>query len=63
MVGSLGLTVIAVMILLLTVMGAVAVTLLLFDLAVIVEVPSATPVTSPEPFTVAILVAEELQLT
>lgn len=63
MVGLLGFTVIVRMTLLLTVTSAVAVTLLLFDLAVSVEVPSATPVTSPELLTVAILVAEELQAT
>ena len=40
---------------LLTVIGAVAVTLLLFDLAVSVAVPSATPVRRPEPLTVAML--------
>jgi hypothetical protein len=58
-----GVTVIDVMILSLTVIGAVAVTLLLFDLAVRVEVPSAAAVTSPELSTVATLVAEEVQLT
>jgi len=51
------------MVLLLTVIGAVAVTLLLLDLAVTVAVPSATAVTSPELLTVAILVAEELHVT
>lgn len=63
MVGLDGFTVIAVIVLVLTVICAVAVTLLLFDLAVRVEVPSATAVTSPELSTVAILVAEEVQAT
>jgi hypothetical protein len=63
MLGFDGVTVIAVMVLVLTVMRAVAVTLLLFDLAVRVEVPSATAVTSPEVLTVAMLVAEEVHAT
>lgn len=63
MLGFDGVTVMAVIVLLLTVMRAVVVTLLLFDLAVSVEVPSATAVTSPELLTVAILVAEEVQAT
>jgi hypothetical protein len=58
-----GVTEIEVIILSLTVIGAVAVTLLLFDLAVSVEVPSATAATRPELLTVATLVAEEVQLT
>ena len=58
-----GLTVIAVMVLLLTVTGAVAVTLLLFDLAVRVAVPRATPVTRPELLTVATLWFDELHET
>jgi hypothetical protein len=63
MLGSDGVTVMAVMVLVLTVIDAVAVTLLLFDLAVIVEVPSATAVASPELLMVAILVAEEVHAT
>lgn len=63
MVGFVGFTVIAVMVLELTVIGAVAVTLLLFDFAVSVAPPIATAVTSPELFTVAILVAEEVHVT
>jgi len=63
MLGFDGVTVIVVMVLVLTVMSAVAVTLLLFDLAVRVEVPSATAVTSPELLTVAMLVAEEVHAT
>lgn len=63
MLGFDGVTVSAVMTLLLTVTTAVAVTLLLFDLAVRVEVPSATAVTSPELLTVATFVAEELHAT
>jgi hypothetical protein len=63
MLGFDGVTVMAVIVLVLTVMRAVAVTLLLFDLAVRVEVPSATAVTSPEVLTVAILVAEEVHAT
>ncbi len=53
----------AVMVLLLTVTGAVAVTLLLFDFAVIVVVPRATPVTKPEVLIVATLGDEESQVT
>ncbi len=63
MLGSDGVTVMAVMVLVLTVTDAVAVTLLLFDFAVIVEVPSATAVASPELLTVAILVAKEVHAT
>jgi len=50
-------------VLLLTVTGAVAVALLLFDLAVMVVLPSATPVTSPELLTVATLGEEDVQVT
>ena len=49
--------------LLLTVIGAVAVTSLLFDLAVSVAVPSATPVTRPELLTVATLWLEDVHET
>lgn len=52
-----------VMVLLLTVTGAVAITLLLLDLAVMVAVPSATPLTSPELLTEAILGGEEVHVT
>ncbi len=52
-----------VMVLLLTVTGAVAVTLLLLDLAVMVVVPSATAVTSPEVLTMAIFRDEDVQVT
>jgi len=52
-----------VMVLLLTVTGAVAVTLLLFDLAVMVVVPKATPVTRPELLMVATFGEEEVQVT
>jgi len=51
------------MVVLLTVTGAVAVALLLFDLAVMVVLPSATPVTSPELLTVATLGEEDVQVT
>ena|SRR5271165_7402537 len=52
----------AVTVLLLTVSVALAVTLLL-DFAVIVAVPSATPVANPELLIVATLVCEEVQVT
>lgn len=58
-----GFTVMLEMVLLLTVMGAVAVTLLLLDFAVIVVLPIATAVASPVPSMVAILVAEDDQVT
>ena len=58
-----GFRVIAVIVLALTVIGALAVTLLLLDFAVSVALPSATPVTLPELSTVAILVGEVVQLT
>lgn len=51
------------MVLLLTVMGAVAVTLLLYDFAVSVAVPRATPVNSPELLIVAMLWLEEVHDT
>lgn len=51
------------MVLLLTVTGAVAVALLLFDLAVMVVLPTATPVTRPELLMVATLGEEEVQVT
>ncbi len=51
------------MVLLLTVTGAVAVTLLLFDLAVMVVVPSATPVASPELSMVATVGEEDVHVT
>jgi hypothetical protein len=51
------------MVVLLTVTGAVAVALLLFDLAVMLVLPSATPVTSPELLTVAMLGEEDVQVT
>jgi len=58
-----GLTAIVVMILLLTVIGAVAVTLLLLDFAVMVAFPRATAVASPEVSIVAIFVADDDQVT
>ncbi len=48
---------------LLTVTGAVAVTLLLFDLAVMVVLPSATPVARPELLMVATPGEEDVQVT
>ena len=51
------------MVVLLTVTGAVAVALLLFDLAVMLVLPSATPVTSPELLTVAMLGEEDVHVT
>lgn len=57
-----GLRVRAVTVLLLTVSDAVAVTLLV-DLAVMVAVPSATPVANPEVSMVAIVGADEIQVT
>lgn len=60
---SVGLIAMLTMVLLLTVTGAVAVALLLFDLAVMVVLPSATPVTRPELSTVATLGEEEVQVT
>jgi len=59
----LGFTVMELMVLLLTVIGAVAVTLLLLDLAVMVVLPNATAVASPESSMVAMLVEEESQVT
>jgi hypothetical protein len=61
-VGFVGLTVMALTVLLLTVNVAVAV-LLLLDLAVIVLVPSATAVARPEELMVATLVDEEAHVT
>lgn len=63
MVAFAGVIVMAVMVLLLTVTGAVAVTLLLFDFAVMVVVPRATPVTRPVALTVATLGEDESQVT
>lgn len=60
-VALLGLTDMEETVLLLTVTRAVAVTLP--DLAVMVEFPNATPVTSPPVSTVAMLVAEDSQVT
>lgn len=51
------------MVLLLTVSGAVAVALLLLDFAVIVVLPSATAVTKPELSMVATLVSEDNHVT
>lgn len=50
-------------VLLLTVTGAVAVTLLLFDLAVITALPRATPVASPVLLMVAMLGEDEDHVT
>jgi hypothetical protein len=57
-----GVMVIALIVLVLTVTVAVEVMLLL-DLAVIVAVPRATPVASPEPLTVATPVEDDVQVT
>jgi hypothetical protein len=63
MVAGFGFTVIDMMVLLLTVRGAVAVALLLVDFAVMVEVPSATAVTNPELSIVATFVLDDNQVT
>ena len=63
MVMLLGFTVMELIVLLLTVMGAVAVTLLLLDLAVMVVLPRATAVASPEVSMVATLVEDDSQVT
>ena len=63
MVMLLGFTVMELMVLLLTVMGAVAVTLLLLDLAVMVVLPKATAVANPEVSMVATLLEDDSQVT
>lgn len=63
MIGFVGLTVIAVIVLELTVIGAVAVTLLLLDFAVMVVFPRATAVANPELSMVAILLDDDNQVT
>lgn len=62
-VAGFGFTVIDMMVLLLTVIGAVAVALLLVDFAVMVAVPSATAVTNPELSIVATFVLDDNHVT